>query len=274
MNMPVVQSAVTVYGTKSLDAAEMQLQVNLIQDILHKVMKQGTHYGVIPGTKTNSLYKPGAEKIMATFRLAADPVVEDLSQGSEVHYRVKVRILNSAGDYLGAGVGECSSREEKYAWRAPVCDEEFDMTPEMLRRIKFKKWQGKVEQAKQIRTNPADMANTILKMAKKRGLVDAVLTVTAASDIFTQDIEDLPEELVEQIVGKSRDDSAKVDEWIGKINAATSRSELRAMASQLSVEKLSASGKAQVRAAWTAKQNTLPAEEAQQTPAEAVEGAE
>jgi hypothetical protein len=35
--------------------------------------------------------------------------------------------------------------------------------------------------------------NTCLKMAKKRALVDACLTVTAASDIFTQDIEDMPE---------------------------------------------------------------------------------
>ncbi|WP_418719751.1 hypothetical protein [Bilophila wadsworthia] len=41
--------------------------------------------------------------------------------------------------------------------------------------------------------NPADYYNTCLKMAKKRALVDAVLTCTAASDIFTQDIEDEPQ---------------------------------------------------------------------------------
>ena len=35
------------------------------------------------------------------------------------------------------------------------------------------------------------MYNTVLKMAKKRALVDAVLTATAASDIFTQDLEDI-----------------------------------------------------------------------------------
>ncbi len=39
--------------------------------------------------------------------------------------------------------------------------------------------------------NPADNYNTVLKMAKKRALVDAVLTATAASDIFTQDLEDI-----------------------------------------------------------------------------------
>jgi len=41
--------------------------------------------------------------------------------------------------------------------------------------------------------NPADYYNTCLKMAKKRALVDATLTTTAASDIFTQDIEDDPD---------------------------------------------------------------------------------
>ena len=38
--------------------------------------------------------------------------------------------------------------------------------------------------------NPADYYNTALKMAKKRALVDACLTVTAASDIFSQDLEE------------------------------------------------------------------------------------
>ena len=32
-----------------------------------------------------------------------------------------------------------------------------------------------------------DAANTVLKMAKKRSFVDAVLTATASSDMFTQD---------------------------------------------------------------------------------------
>ncbi|SEJ54813.1 hypothetical protein [Frateuria terrea] len=197
--VPMTQQAVAVYGERSLTAADMRAQVNLIQDVMRSVMFDGTHYGTIPGTKSVSLYKAGAEKLMATFRLAADPEVEDLSEPGEVHYRVKVRIVSPSGVMLGAGLGECSSQEEKYAWRRPICPEEFDATPENRRRIKFSKYQSKVEKQQQIRTNPADVRNTILKMAKKRGLVDAILTVTAASDIFTQDIEDLPEELREQV---------------------------------------------------------------------------
>lgn len=196
------QPAVENYGSRSLTAADVRAQVNLMQDVMQEVMQKDTHYGVIPGTKQPSLYKAGAEKIMSTFRLAADPEVEQIGHDGEVHYRVKVRILSASGNFLGAGIGECSSSEEKYAWRASLCDDEFDDTPENRRRIKYAKWQGKVEKKKQIRTNPADVANTVLKMAKKRGLIDAVLTVTAASDLFTQDIEDLPEEVVAEIVGQ------------------------------------------------------------------------
>lgn len=198
------QPAVENYGTRSLTAADVRAQVNLMQDVMAEVMKDGTHYGTIPGTKSKSLYKAGAEKLMATFRLAGDPDVTDLSKDGEIAYRVKVRLTTANGQFIGAGIGECSSSEEKYSWRLAVCDEEYDDTPESRRRIKYAKWQGRVEKKKQVRTNPADVANTILKMAKKRAQVDAVITATAASDIFTQDIEDLPEEVVAEIVGSQR----------------------------------------------------------------------
>lgn len=231
------QQSVSTYGDRSLTAADVQAQVNLMQDVMRSTMFDGTHYGTIPGTKTKSLYKPGAEKLMATFRLACDPEVEDLGANGEAHYRVKVRVYSSSGVLLGAGIGECSSQEDKYAWRAAICEEEFTLTPENRKRVKFAKYQGKVEKKQQIRTNPADVANTILKMAKKRGLIDAILTVTAASDIFTQDIEDLPEELQAQVVADARakrpaahavqqatpEDSAERDAAIAACRAAAAK---------------------------------------------------
>ena len=202
------QPAVENYGSRSLTAADVRAQVNLMQDVMMEVMKDGTHFGTIPGTKSKSLYKAGAEKLMATFRLAGDPEVEDLSHDGEIHYRVKVVLRSSSGSFVGAGIGECSSQEDKYAWRAAVCDEEWEGTPENRRRTKFSKYQGRVEKKQQVRTNPADVGNTILKMAKKRAQVDAVITCTAASDLFTQDIEDLPEEVVAEIVGQKSSPAA------------------------------------------------------------------
>jgi hypothetical protein len=194
------QPSVENYGIRSLTAADIRAQVNLIKDVMIEVMQEGTHYGKIPGTNGKSLWKAGAEKLMATFRLAAKPRVEDLSHDGEIHYRVFVG-LECGGAFVGEGVGECSSLEEKYRWRASVHQKEWDATPENRRRIKYSRDGG---ETKQVRTNPADVSNTILKMAKKRAQVDAVITATAASDIFTQDIEDLPEEIVAEIAGKPR----------------------------------------------------------------------
>ena len=42
---------------------------------------------------------------------------------------------------------------------------------------------------KQENPDIADVYNTVLKMAKKRAHIDAILTATGASDIFTQDYE-------------------------------------------------------------------------------------
>lgn len=183
--------------TTALTARDIRANVNLIQEVMKEVMKKDVHYGVIPGCKKPSLYKPGSEKILSTFRLAVDPQVEDLSTEDCARFRVIARVTHiGSGQFVGSGIGECSSDEDKYRWRKAVCEEEFNETPEDRRREKwFKAYEKPAYQVKQVRTNVADVANTILKMAKKRAQIDATLTATAASDVFDQDIEDLPEEL-------------------------------------------------------------------------------
>lgn len=187
--------------SRPLTAVEIRAQVNLIQEVMKAVMKDGHHFGQIPGAGNKPvLFKAGAEKLLFTFRLSADPEIEDLSTGDGIRYRVRCKVCDRTGAYLGAGVGECSSDEEKYRWRAAVCKEEYDETPEDRRRMKYaKRRDGGTYRIAQVRTTPADLANTILKMAKKRAQIDAALTVTAASDIFAQDLEDLPEELREAV---------------------------------------------------------------------------
>ena len=194
----------------SLTAADIKAQVDLIQQVMRAVMKRGVHYGIIPGCDKPSLYKPGAEKLLATFKISVEPEVQDLSTPDEARYRVLTRgVYRDTGVTVGIGVGECSSNEEKYKWREAICSQEFDETPDNRKRLKWKKkWLKKEEhydyyQVKQVRTEIADVANTVLKIGKKRSQIDLCLTTTAASDIFTQDIEDMPEEVREGIVEDS-----------------------------------------------------------------------
>lgn len=183
---------------KVLSAVEMKTQVQAIQQVMEAVMKPGVHYGVIPGTSKKNqrgeeltkptLLKPGAEKIMMTFRFGADPEITDLSGPDEARYRVKVRIFSILdGRLIGYGIGEASSNETKYKWRAAFGTEYDDAEPDR-RKVKHYKNGGST---KQVRQEIADVANTVLKMAKKRALSDGVITATAASDVFDQDLDDL-----------------------------------------------------------------------------------
>lgn len=166
-------------------------QINEIQIIMKKVMKKDIHYGVIPGCKKPSLWKPGAELLLATFRIAVFTTIEDLSTTEEARYRVKAVGKNMlSGTELGCTSGEASSFESKYKWRAAICDAEFENSHESRRRLMYKKvWRNKsyeIETVNQVMTEKADQANTVLKMAEKRSLVGFCLRVLAASDIFDQ----------------------------------------------------------------------------------------
>lgn len=180
-------------------AVEIRAQVNLIQEVMRAVMKENTHYGIIPGCKKPSLWKPGAEVLFATFRISVDPAVEDLSTEDEARFRVIARATSNSGQPLGSALGEASSDEEKYKWREIVCAEEWNATPEDRRRTKWRRGKTSAYSVQQIRTDVADVRNTVLKMAAKRATVALALQVTAASDIFTQDIEDVPEESRETV---------------------------------------------------------------------------
>lgn len=191
-----------------LTKQQVVAQKRLIQEVMEAVMKEGTHFGKIPGCQQPSLYKAGSEAILSTFRISVVPHVDDLSTNDCFRYRVTLRGVVPSGECVGAGVGECSTDEEKYKWRSAVNEKEFEATPEDRRRIKYIKPNNynSTGEVRQVRTNPADLSNTVLKMAKKRAQIDLCLTATGCSDVFAQDLEDLPEEVRDEL---TRDEAPK-----------------------------------------------------------------
>lgn len=211
---------------------EVTKHVIAVQEVMRSVMKSNVHYGTIPGAGDKpTLLKPGAEVLCMTFRIADDYEVEDLSGPGFVRYRVKcIGRHQATGVALGSGLGEASTDEEKYKWRKAVCTKEWEDTPKDLRRVKYGRKTGGHYTIEQIRTEPADLANTVLKMACKRAKIAMVLNVTAASDMFSQDLEDLDAELVRHLAEDEKETHMQSvrDEWCAKAADAKSRDELQA----------------------------------------------
>lgn len=204
------ETALQKTDTKQLSVGEVKNQIQTIQKVLKDVMKQGVHYDKIKGCGDKLvLLKPGAEKILSTFMIGAEPVIEDLSDGYDFRYRIIVRGFHIAtGKTIGYGVGVCSTNEKKYAWRSAICDEEYEATDPDKRQLHWKERGGYDKKAcpkckkgpniycdciieiKQVRQNPSDIENTVLKMSKKRAIVDLCMTSTACSDIFEQDLDE------------------------------------------------------------------------------------
>ena len=113
-----------------------------------------------------------------------------------ITYDVKC-LLYQGEQVIGEGVGCCSSMESKYRWRWVFPSELPEGSNKEYLPHRFDKGFTKYRIDNE---NPADQANTILKIAKKRAFVDAILTRTGASRIFTQDLEEEQEQHWEGIM--------------------------------------------------------------------------
>ena len=149
------------YGARfvmTIDQAEQQ--VRQLQEFIKRVMQENEDYGKIPGCPKPTLLKPGAEKLCEIYGLAPHVEIkgriEDWDKGF-FHYGVRVSLISKrSGQPVAQGVGWANSRGKRYR-----------------------------------KQDSYTLVNTVLKMAKKRALVDAALSATRSSGIFTQDMEDL-----------------------------------------------------------------------------------
>jgi hypothetical protein len=189
----------------------------LVRQFVKEQMVEGTDYGIIPGTKDTTLLKPGSEKLFDLFRCRPEYefIERTVDVGAGLYaYEIRCKAVGrETGTVINEGMGSASSYESRYRYRngertCPRCakatiikgKEEYgggwvcfakkggcgakwgDDAPEITGQQV-----GKV-------TNPdlADVANTVLKIAKKRAQVDCAIGLARVSDLFTQDLEDLP----------------------------------------------------------------------------------
>lgn len=166
-NLPVTQS----------DFDALSNQRKMLKTFTSSQLTKDVDYGIIKGTPKNSLYKPGAEKLLRLFGLGArfsqtDKEVDRRENYASYTYKCEVYHLKS-GQVIAECEGVCTSHEKKYKSRAIY---------EWVNREKKKVGEEM--------TPIADIQNTLMKMAQKRAMVGATILAVGASDFFTQDLED------------------------------------------------------------------------------------
>lgn len=150
-------------------------RAQMLEQMVGRVLKEGVDYGTIPGTPKPTLYQTGAQQLAFVFGLTPEFSVEHetfdhKAEPPFISYTVRCRMVSrESSEVVAEGVGSCNSMEVRYRYR-------------------------KQGGQRVLNTEVADLANTILKMASKRALVAGVLNATAASRVFTQDLEDMAPE--------------------------------------------------------------------------------
>lgn len=165
-------------------------KISTFQAVIQANLKDGHDFGVVAGAGSKpTLLKPGGEKICMMFGLNPEydflEKTENYKEGFFA-YNIKCTLFRN-GQAVSQGVGNCNSMEKKYRYI------NSDTVPDGLDPSSLEAITDRYGRTKYKIPNPhiADLVNTILKMAKKRAFIDAVLQVASLSDVFTQDLEDI-----------------------------------------------------------------------------------
>ncbi len=194
--------------------SETLSKVKSLQATLKNILVDKHDYGVIPGCGDKpTLLKPGAEKILMALGIASSYELIEHTENFEgkgfFAYTVKCTLLKN-GQKITEGLGHANSREKKWAVES-VYEKDLPAGTDisLLKKKEIKTKNNGTYYKYEVEADANSKANTILKMAKKRSQIDAVLTVASLSEIFTQDFDDLPPE--EEPTSKPTVDKVKED---------------------------------------------------------------
>lgn len=121
-------------------------------------LKRDVDFGKVPKAKTPSLWKAGAEKILMGYGLYYDVLMTDSYKDFKngvFYYEFTARAFDKDGRVVRTGVGCCTTQESSFGSASGY-----------------------------------NSANSAIKKAKKRAVVDLALTLGSLSDMFTQDMDD------------------------------------------------------------------------------------
>lgn len=174
---------------------DLKSRMDVVQRFFKDVMIEGQDYGVIPGTDKPALLKPGAEKLCELYGYS--PMMKVVEEDKDLHsgfYMATVTmqlVSRKTGAIVAEGTGSANTHESRYRWRWLYPEKlPAGLDPaHLVKRSGNKKGGGTWTQYRVENDDPFSLWNTVLKMAKKRALVDVALSATRSSGLFTQDPE-------------------------------------------------------------------------------------
>lgn len=213
----------------ALDLEVAMSRLRDFQKMVKAYFKKDVDYGIIPGTDKPTLYKSGADKFCDVYGLTDEYEIIDAVRDWEkglFGYEIRCRLTYRGTNVLvSSGMGSCSTWEGKFRWRnakreCPECGARAIIkgNPQFNNGVpnwvchkkqdgcgaKFTFNDGRITKQEAGRIeNPDihDQINNVLKSAKKRAKVDAVLSATRSSGLFTQDLEEMPPEDAQEPTG-------------------------------------------------------------------------
>lgn len=167
------ETVVSDYGSiRPLSIEEAKDFEAKINQCIEELFVENVHYGTVAGIKKKFLFKAGGEVIINLLGVCQRTEIiektEDYANGF-FSYTCKTWLIDGSGVVRSEGLGCCNSRENKYQ-----------------------------------KSNPYNIQNILIKLSKKRSMIDAVLGIGALSNRFSQD-----EDLVESITGGKNPEELK-----------------------------------------------------------------
>ena len=164
--------AIIAYAEKAFPArCEPKGKNYIVNAVTQSKLIRDVDFGVIPKTKKPTLFKSGAEKVAFAYGLMQRyEIVNRISSGGDApffYYEVKCSLIHieDGKEYpFTEGYGCANTGESRNGFAGAY-----------------------------------NSANTALKMAQKRALVQAALAISGLSDMFTQDMEN------EDFINKAKD---------------------------------------------------------------------
>lgn len=205
----------------ALDVQRVVAMRRAVEEVIEKVLKEGEHYGVLPGTGDRKdakgkplppkkmLFQPGAEVLAQVFRFR--PEFEEMTVVEEplfLFYKIRCRLYSAAtGELVGEAIGSCNTREDRYVKQTserlcPSCGKAAIIKGQEKYGGGWVCWDKKggcgakygdddkklIDQSGALSTEKVwGLHHTVLSMAQKRPFVAAVRHATGTSDVFTDE---------------------------------------------------------------------------------------